>query len=72
MKIDKDIKECPYCKHDEYFVKQSYKGVTEYNFRYDGTEAENGHMWDGANFKNISKYAWCSLCYRRLFKLEEE
>jgi ribosomal protein L37E len=68
--INKDIKECPYCRNDEYIIKQSYSGTCDYGMRFDDQEADNGEMWDNASFKNTSKYAWCRKCGRRLFKLD--
>lgn len=72
MKIDKNIKKCPYCEHDEYFTKETYKGTCEFRFRYDQGEADNSDMFDGAVYKRASKYAWCCKCYKRLFKLEDD
>lgn len=71
MTISKDIKCCPYCGSEEYYIKQRYKGVCNYNMRFDGKEAENGGMWEDASFINTSKYAWCSECNKRLFKIED-
>lgn len=65
------LTECPYCGNDEYFIKQRYRGTCEYNMRFDGKPAENGQMWDNAEFANTSKHAYCNNCYKRLFKLEE-
>lgn len=70
MEIRNDIKQCPYCGGETYYIKQSYKGTCDYNLRFDGKDAENGSMWENANFKNISKYAWCSECNKRLFKID--
>ncbi|WP_259556533.1 hypothetical protein [Clostridium botulinum] len=39
--------------------------------RFDGKEADNGHMHGNAEYKNTSKYAWCQECGKRLFKLED-
>lgn len=69
-KISKNIKECPYCGHDEYYIKQSYKGNCDFRIRFDGKEGDNGDMHDFATYKNISKYAWCSSCNKKLFELE--
>lgn len=71
MKIDNDIKECPYCGSEEYYIKQSYKGTCCYHLRFDGKEADNGDMWENSSFKDSSSYAWCSGCGKRLFKLED-
>ncbi len=72
MKIDINITECPYCGHDEYYIKQYHSGYGNYYFRYDGEEAENGDMHNYLSSRNTSKYAWCGNCDKRLFKLEGE
>lgn len=71
MKIDRNIKECPYCGSKEYYIKQSFKGSCNYYIRFDGKEIENGEMHDNTQYKNTSKYAWCAECHKRLFKLED-
>ena len=71
MKTDKNIKKCPYCGCEEYYRKESYKGTCEFRVRFDGKEADNSDMYDNAEEKLISKYAWCAKCHKRLFKLEE-
>lgn len=63
---------CPQCGSEEYYIKQSYKGTCNYYMRFDGKEADNGDMHEGADYKNTSKYAWCANCYKNLFKLDEE
>lgn len=70
MAVAKNIKSCPYCGSEEYYIKQSYTGYCEYHMKFDGKEAENGEMWEGSRFKNTSKYAWCSECHKQLFELE--
>lgn len=71
MNISKKIKKCPYCGSEEYYIKQSYRGTCNYYMRFDGGEADNALMYDNSQFKNTSKYVWCSECNRKLFKLDE-
>ena len=71
MVIDKNIKCCPYCGSEEYYIKQSFKGVCNYNMRFDGEETENGNMYENSSYKDTSKYTWCSECNKRLFKLKD-
>lgn len=71
MKIDNSIKSCPYCGSEEYYIRQSFKGTCNYYIRFDGKETDNGSMYENSSYKNISKYAWCSKCGKRLFKLED-
>lgn len=67
------MKECPYCGSEEYHIKQRFKGTCNYHMRFNGGDgAYNGEMWDNAQFKVTSKYAWCSNCGKRLFKLPED
>lgn len=57
MNIDKNIKCCPYCGSEEYYIKQSYHGRCNYYLRFDGKETDNGEMWEDTLFRNTSKYA---------------
>ena len=70
MKISANITCCPYCGSEEYYIKQSFKGTCNYYMRFDGKEADNGEMWENSSIKNTSKYARCSNCNKRLFKIE--
>lgn len=75
MKIDENIKECPYCGCKTYYIKQHYFGDCHYHFSYNAQEqdsVDNGDMWETASFRNTSKYAWCSNCDKKLFKLDKE
>lgn len=72
-KISEDIKCCPYCGGETYYIKQHYYGDCRYFFSFDERKqmyVDNGGMWEGATFRNTSKYAWCADCDKRLFKLE--
>lgn len=68
--IDKNIKACPYCGSQEYYIKQRFSGVCNYYMRFDGKETENGGLHSNADYKCTSKYAWCRECNKRLFKLD--
>ena len=71
IQYNENMKECPYCGCEEFFVLQSYSGTCECRFRYDGEEAENGDMYEFATHKDKTKYAHCSDCRKRLFPIEE-
>lgn len=71
IKIDKNIKCCPYCGSEEYYIKQSFKGTCNYHIRFDGDEADNTDMHSNSEYTNTSKYAWCNECNKRLFELDE-
>ena len=64
---------CPYCGNEEFYVKQSYRGVCNYNMRFDmnNDDVENGDMHEFAQYKTIGKYAYCNNCGKRLFPVSE-
>lgn len=66
-----DIKECPYCGNDEYYIHQRISGRTEFRGRYDGTEADNGHLHDGLNYIDIGKFAYCTKCRKCVFRFRK-
>lgn len=70
MKIEKNIKSCPYCGSEEFYIKQSFTGTCNFNLRFDGKDTENGEMHENTEYKNTSKYAWCRECNKRLFELD--
>lgn len=67
----KSMKECPYCGHDEFYIKKSYSGISEFDYRFDGEETDNGEFFDYASIKDITKYAYCKRCRKRLFPIKE-
>lgn len=66
-----EMKECPYCGGGEFYIRQSYRGETEYNYRFDGKETDNSEMYDYATYRNLTKYAYCKSCRKRLFPIKE-
>jgi len=70
--MKKILTKCPYCGSEEYYIKQSFKGTCNYVFRFDGDEADNGHIHENAQYKDTSKYAYCVGCNKKLFKLGVE
>lgn len=65
------IDHCPYCGSDEgYYTKDYLCGSTRYNHNYDGTEAENGDMYESVEVK-AGKIAYCVNCDKRLFRTDE-
>ena len=66
-----DMEKCLYCGNDEFYIRQSYYGTCEYNYRFDGKDAENGEMWQNATMKDLTKYAYCNNCHKRLFPTKE-
>lgn len=67
------MEECPKCGDDTgYYVKERYSGSTEIRYLMDGTYDEEGNsaMYDGANHKPFTKWAYCRTCHGRIIKLE--
>lgn len=63
------LQECPKCGHDEFYVKQSFKGTCDFIQRFDGEDVDNGHMHDNTRYRYISKYAYCNKCNKKLFEI---
>lgn len=72
MRLSKlPIDRCPYCgSKDGYYTKEQVKGSVRYNYNFDGSEAENGEMYDYLSYSG-GKYAYCLHCDKRLFRIEE-
>lgn len=68
---DPDISECPYCGHDEYYIKMHYSGNGICRHRFDGESAENGDLYDCLNNTIVGKFAYCCNCDRRIFRIHE-
>lgn len=65
------MKECPYCGCGSYYTKYTLSGFSVFIENFDGSEADNGSMYEGANHKLKSKYAFCFQCNKKLFKVEQ-
>lgn len=62
---------CPHCESKEgFYGKYQYRGSGIVRFNYDGSETENGNMYDRLNTKE-SKYAYCLNCHKRLFEMSD-
>ena len=70
--MKKELTCCPYCGSEEFYTVQKVSGKIYYNERFDGKEAENGSLYEGLTYKSGSKYAYCTACNKRLFKLTSE
>ena len=72
LHYSKDMMECPYCGSDEFYVKQSYSGVCRFRMKIDGGQSNNnGEMYDYAIHNDLTKYAYCNQCEKRLFPMDE-
>jgi len=65
------IDKCPYCGSDwGYYTKDYICGSTWYRCNYDGSEADNGDMYDILTHR-AGKVAYCQNCNHRLFKISD-
>lgn len=71
MKNINEFKECPFCGSESYYMKQSYKGTCYYYINFDGSDADNTETHGGAEYKNTSKFAFCSECNKKIGLLED-
>lgn len=65
------VDRCPYCGSDYgYYTKQQAHGPVRYNYEFDGSESDNGEMYNCLSYTG-GKYAYCAHCDKRLFKMED-
>lgn len=61
---------CPHCGSvSGFYTKEQATGTVVIRFNYDGSEAENGSMYDGLTYKG-GKVAYCTNCNKKLFNME--
>ena len=66
-----EIKECPYCHSTEgYYIKVRYRGNYNFHFNFDGSEADNGHIYEHAS-DYWGKIAYCLNCHKRIFRVKD-
>ena len=61
-----DLKECPFCGHDEFFTTQYVYGTIRCGERFDGEEAHNEELYDYLNCRNYTGRAYCRKCGKYL------
>ncbi len=69
-----DVKSCPYCGCEVYYVKEKYNGTCNHYQRFDGKDMityENEGLYSNASHKLTSIYAYCSDCNKKVFKIPE-
>jgi len=67
-----NMKECPYCGSDDgYYTKSSVRGTVIMRSKFDGSDSENGDMYDYLTHK-YGKTAYCLGCKKKLFKIQKE
>ncbi len=65
------IDKCPVCgSKDGYYTKEQARGPIQLIYNFDGSESDNGSMYDMLTFSG-GKYAYCLKCDKRLFKMPE-
>lgn len=69
--MNTEMKCCPECEGTMYYINFNFSGRGMYFHNFDGTEAENGSMYEGAQHTE-GKYAYCADCDKRLFKVRED
>ena len=68
--IKAPIDKCPYCGSNEgYYTKEQIHGNIYMNFNFDGTEAENGDLYENTRTTG-GKIAYCLHCNKRLFRMD--
>lgn len=65
------IKNCPRCGGNWLTVKQKISGIGEYYVDMETGEIEASELHQSLDYKNINKYAICTNCGKRLFKIDE-
>lgn len=65
------IKKCPKCGGQSFIVKQYIHGYGEYYVDLENGEIESSELHSSLNYKNIGKYAICTDCGKRLFKIDK-
>lgn len=64
-----NVANCPHCGAEEgYYVKFQVTGWSREFFSFDGSEAENGEMWNMVNTR-YSKKAHCITCDKEIKEL---
>lgn len=59
-----NIKCCPHCgSEDGYYTKDYISGSSYFYVKFDGSEADNGHMYEHLTHKR-GKRAYCAECDR--------
>lgn len=62
---------CPKCGDDEgYYTKMQARGLVITRFEFDGSEAENGDMYEGLSYSG-GVWAYCLACHKRIFRMED-
>ena len=63
---------CPRCGGKMFTVRQRISGIGEYYVDLETGEVEASSLHDNLQYKNVSKYAICTNCGARLFKIDDK
>jgi len=64
------IQKCPYCGSNEgYYSRMQVSGSILTRFHFDGSEAENGEMYETVRHTG-GKIAYCLVCNKRIFRMD--
>lgn len=66
------ISECPRCGGHTITIKQYIHGYGEYYVNLESGEIESTELHSNLNYKNTGKYAICTDCGKRLFKVDDD
>ena len=66
-----DLKCCPFCDSEVFYVKQYAYGTMICRERFDGKEAHNEDLYDGLSYK-YSGRAYCLNCGKYLGNIEKD
>ncbi len=61
----KDLKNCPFCGSDTFYVRQHAEGTVIFRFCPDGSEADNEDMYNTVTFTRGSN-VYCDDCQKFL------
>lgn len=65
------ITECPYCGGTYITIRQYIHGYGEYYVNIETGEIDSTELHSGLIYKNTKKYAICTDCNKRLFKVND-
>lgn len=62
------FQECPYCGCNEFYVNEYISGPARFHYRFDGSEADNGELYEATTTKETGVYAYCAECDKKVFR----
>ena len=66
------MSECPRCGSRTITIKQKISGIGEYYVDLETGEIESTELHSYLRYRNINKYAICTDCGKRLFKVDND